>query len=148
MDTISETFARHFPHQSEPLPHPAGDRAVKVAGSPLQVPFRLVAEELWQELIAALPEVPITITPVRPDGYWLSSGKRREDLPRGPGNSHWYVNEEGWICWSRWNDAGWCNHLGMELGRLTEFDIHKLTDHAYKTGMADARERIKRELGL
>lgn len=50
-----EAATRPYPnwkHQGQPIPLPAGDRRVRVNGSPLTVPFRIVAEEFWTDVMA------------------------------------------------------------------------------------------------
>lgn len=79
------------------------------------------------------------------------SDKKDQSRPLGPGNTFWYINDDGEIYRCRWNDGAWCNATGVTISdgkKIREWEILKLINDAYKMGMADQQIIIRNALGV
>lgn len=79
------------------------------------------------------------------------SERKNPSSPRGPGNTFWYISDDGEICRCRWNDAAWCNTTHVNVGegaKIREWEILKLLNEAYRMGMDDQKLIIRNALGV
>lgn len=77
--------------------------------------------------------------------------RKDETIPHGPGNTFWYISDDGEIIRCRWNDSGWCSATGVYLSdnkKISEWQILKLVKEAYEMGMKDQKVIIKNALGV
>ncbi len=77
--------------------------------------------------------------------------KKLEDRPYGPGNTVWFVDDQGEIIKCRWNDVAWSNRTFVNISgeqRISSWEILKLINDAYKMGMDDQKIIIKNALGV
>jgi hypothetical protein len=78
--------------------------------------------------------------------------KLSENKPYGPGNTFWYVDDDGEIMRCRWNDAGWKTrtffNIRNEKTNSSEYEYLRLLKEAYESGMRDQLTIIQNCLGI
>lgn len=78
--------------------------------------------------------------------------KKDKNRPSGPGNTFWYVADDGEIMKCRWNDAAWCTrtffNIEEEKTYISKYEYLKLINDAYEAGKRDQLKIIQNVIGI
>lgn len=71
----------------------------------------------------------------------------------GPGNTRWYIDEDGEIMTARWNDRSWRNRTGVYVEEMigkysNSWQLLDLLQKAYEAGKKDQLTIIKQVLDI
>jgi hypothetical protein len=77
---------------------------------------------------------------------------KNQNMPYGPGNTFWYVDDDGEIMRCKWNDAGWCTRTFFNINDVKTssgaYEFLKLLSEAYECGKKDQLIIIQNVLGI
>lgn len=73
---------------------------------------------------------------------------KNKSKSHGPGNSFYYISDDGDLCFCKWNDAGWCTTTHKKADEIKGHELLSLLETAYQNGLADQKQRTKNVLGI